>query len=91
MWTLDGILDVLNKVQLRATYGAVAGVIGGIAQGVMRNRPANPRHSWVVAKRNGLPTNYSDNQMHRSLLRSRTVLSTREQLQEVLDRNPPAH
>jgi hypothetical protein len=74
---LDQLILLLNQHQLRATYGAVAGVVGGSAIGLMEGRPACQEDSWVVAattdgrsgSRRGWPTGYSDDQIQIDCLR----------------------
>lgn len=73
MLTLDEMVALLNEHRQRATYGAVAGVVGaGAARGVMQGRTMSREDSWVVAKatdrksgaRRGSPTGYPDDQIH---------------------------
>ena len=76
---LDAVLDQLQRFEQRATYGAVADVVGGIAQGVMQGRPKTPRHSWVVSKATGLPTGYREHEAAPTLRgRSHVIASGRE-------------
>ena len=84
-WTLDEILKVLEQNTQRATYGAVAGVVGGIALGVMRGRPKTPRNSWVVAKGNGLPTGYYEDEAHPLLFSKAYVIADGDELWAWLD------
>ena len=77
---LDAILDQLQHFEQRATYGAVADVIGGIAQGVMQGRPKTPRHSWVVSKATGLPTGYREHEVAPTLRRRSQVIATGREL-----------
>jgi len=55
---LELILDRLHEFGQRATYAAVGGLVRLPAISVMHGRPKDKRHSWVVAKGNGLPTGY---------------------------------
>lgn len=72
MCKLDEIIYLLNKHQQRATYGAVAGVLGRSARGLMKGRDHCTRDSWVVATRTnsrsgarrGWPTTYKDHEIH---------------------------
>jgi hypothetical protein len=89
MWTLEEVIDVLHREGIRATYGAVAGVVGGTAIGLMVGRPMDPRHSWVVAAGNDLPTGYNESQMDPLLRQSPVVLDTANRLLELLDRQFP--
>ena len=75
--TLAEILEFLSAVQVRATYGAVGEVIG-----------VNPRSmgaslggrsldaSWIVNAGTGLPTDYSQSEMHPSLQRKAEIISS---------------
>ena len=58
--TLDQILDELDAARQRATYGAVAAVVGASPRALMAGRERNQRHSWVVNLKSGLPTDYAD-------------------------------
>ena len=68
--SLDGIVHQLDAHKQRATYGAVAELVGVLARGLMSGRPKTPRYSWVVAatsgseSRRGFPTGYSINEIH---------------------------
>ena len=74
--TLDEILDALQFSRQRATYGAVASVLGVSARSVLTGRPKDPRHSWVVSKATGLPSEYADSMMHPDLQSRGEVLDT---------------
>src|SRR5271157_5680873 len=52
MWTLDDIVASLNEHRQRASYGAVADVLGVAAIGLMKDRPKSHEDSWVVAATN---------------------------------------
>jgi hypothetical protein len=68
--SLDGIVHQLDARKQRATYGAVAELVGVLPRGQMSGRPKTPKYSWVVAatggteSRRGVPTGYSVNQIH---------------------------
>ena len=68
--SLDGIVYQLDAHKQRATYKAVAEVVGLPPRGLMTGRPRCSRYSWVVAatsgsdSRRGFPTGYSVNQIH---------------------------
>jgi hypothetical protein len=79
---LDAILDLLNRHHQRATYGAVAGMLGVMPRSVMQGREKNKRHSWIVNQDTGLPTDYHDFLMHPALLEGDEVLRTVEELVE---------
>ena len=85
MPTVDEILDCLNRKRVRATYQAVGDVIGVFQRNVARCLGEHSqRASWVVAKKTGLPTNYSDNDRHPDLMKSPRVISTGQELRELL-------
>jgi hypothetical protein len=70
--SLDAIARRLHARSQRASYGAVAGIVGGIAQGVMGGRTKSHEYSWVVAGScpgRGWPTGYSEGQIHPECLR----------------------
>ena len=75
MTELDQILERLERHRQPATYGAVAGVVGGIARGLMGGRPRVPRNSWIVSKGTRRPTGYATQEMHPELI---TALEQRE-------------
>lgn len=62
-WTVETIAEQLDRHQQRATYGAVAEVIGVLARGVMQGRTKSRRLSWIVAV-NGKPTGYAEQEIH---------------------------
>ena len=81
------ILDCLNRERIRCTYGAAAAVIGGTARGVgQRLEAKNARNSWIVNKATGEPTGYLDSQKHPDLHRTAHIITTREELCELLTR-----
>ena len=84
MWTLDMILEMLEENTQRATYGAVAGVVGGHPIGVMNLRPRTPRNSWVVAKANGRPSGYHPHEMHPQLFSKSYVITDGDELWSAL-------
>jgi hypothetical protein len=87
--TMDRILDALDHGRQRATYGAVAAVVGESPRVLMKGRSRDTRHSWVVSKTTGLPTGYAPVDIHPELLSKPEVLSTREQLSQWLETTGP--
>ena len=82
-FTLDEIVQYLNEEQIRATYGAVAGIVGGIAQGIgarLGGARRRPEVSWVVNASSGLPTGYEAIQMHPALQRRSEVIRSADEL-----------
>lgn len=78
--TLDLILDTLDFARQRATYGAVAAVVGASPRALMAGRERNERHSWVVNLRSGLPTDYAAELMHVELLSNPAIIKTQHDL-----------
>lgn len=68
--SLDGIVARLDARKQRATYGAVAALVGVLPRGLMSGRAKSPQYSWIVAasngqgSRRGWPTGYTKNQIH---------------------------
>lgn len=69
--SLDGVVYQLNAHKQRATYKAVAELLGVLPRSLMTGRPKTPTFSWVVAattcrseSQRGCPTGYSRNQIH---------------------------
>ena len=86
--TLSEVVAYLNAVQVRATYAAVADVIGAIARGMgarlTRQYSRTPEASWVVSAESGLPTGYPEDQRHPALLRTGEVVSSGDELRRRL-------
>ena len=82
---MDQILDALDTAQQRATYGAVAAVVGVSPRALMAGRERNQRHSWVVNLKTGFPTDYAADLVHPALTTNAIVLKTMEELVEWLD------
>jgi hypothetical protein len=78
--TMDQILDALHHNHQRATYGAVAALLGKPPRTLMQGRERDQRHSWVVSRKNGEPTGYQPDLMHPSLRERDQVLDTKEAL-----------
>lgn len=80
-FTMDQILDALDRTHQRATYGAVAAVLDRPPRTLMQGRDRDQRHSWVVSRKNGEPTGYPPEQVHPALLERPEVLDTKEELE----------
>ena len=78
--TMDQILDALDQSHQRATYGAVAALLGTPPRTLMQGRERDRRHSWVVSRKNGEPTGYKPDELHPALHERTDVLSTKEEL-----------
>lgn len=78
MWTLDEVVALLNEHHQRASYGAIAKVIGASSpRRLMKGRTGWHENSWVVAastnrqsgSRRGWPTGYRRSQIHPECLK----------------------
>jgi hypothetical protein len=75
--SLDEILQLLNHDKVRATYGAVAEVLGVIPRSMgARLGTRRPEASWIVSAANGLPTDYSEDEWHPALLSQHDIISS---------------
>ena len=87
--TLDAVLDRLNALPARATYRAVADLLGINPQAVLhRLGPCRPEASWVVNAESGLPTGYQVHQLDPRLPGSRIIRSA-DELRRRLFNLPP--
>ena len=77
---LDGILAALNQHRQRATYSAVAALVGQTPRLLMHGKPRAQDNSWIVSKTTGRPTGYTDVDVHPQLTANETILKTREEL-----------
>jgi len=85
---LAEIVAFLNRSHLRATYGAVAEILG-VAPRSMGTR-LGPRHieaSWIVNAETGLPTGYSPSEIHPDLTTSSPLIRTGDDLRERMQRH----
>lgn len=83
-FTMDQILDALDRSHQRATYGAVAAVLNRQPRTLMQGRERDQRHSWVVSRANGEPTGYQPAQLHPALRERAEVLDNKEALAQWL-------
>ena len=83
-FTMDQILDALDRSHQRATYGAVAAVLDRPPRTLMQGRERDQRHSWVVSRANGEPTGYQPAQLHPALRERAEVLDNKEALTQWL-------
>jgi hypothetical protein len=81
---LHSVLTCLADHLQRATYGAVARVVGSQPRTLMYGRPRSPRNSWVVSKATGEPTGYRDDEIDPQLKSSPVVLDDPNRLREWL-------
>lgn len=74
---LADIIRFLNQEKVRATYGAVAGVLGVVPRSMgARLGPHNREASWIVNGDTGLPTGYAVDDTHPELLLSKEIIRT---------------
>jgi len=75
--TLPEILEFLNAEQVRATYGAVGELLGIVPRAMgTQLGPRTVERSWIVSAGTGLPADYSQEEMHPSLLRTDEIIGS---------------
>ena len=76
--TLEEILQFLSHAKVRATYGAVAEVLGLSPRSMDERRFGShrPEASWIVSAENGLPTGYSPDEWHPDLLSRSEIIAS---------------
>jgi len=84
-WNVTSIVKVLNRKKFRATYGAVAKIVGCNARSVMKGLPNSYEYSWVVRGDNNLPTGYRPEDLHPDLLKIPAVVRDSKQLRRLLE------
>lgn len=89
--TMDEILDALDRSHQRATYSAVAALVGRPPRTLMQGRERDQRHSWVVSRQTGEPTGYQPPQVHPALRERPEVLDSKEALARWLQSAVVAH
>jgi hypothetical protein len=83
-YTVDSIVEQLDRYHQRATYGAVAALVNKSPRNLMGNRSRGPKDSWVVSHATGMPTGYEPDQLHEEIKSREKVISTREELESWL-------
>src|SRR5262245_24029011 len=78
--TLDKILDVLERHHQRATFGAVAGVLGREPRFLFNGYERTPKTEWVVNKTTGLPTGMKKSDYPDELLQNKRVIDAPDEL-----------
>ena len=84
--SLDEIVDLLDRHGQRATYGAVAAVLGHSPRSLLKGRDRGRKFSWIVNRVTGLPTGYQDEQIDPRLKDSGPVISTDGDLRKWLEK-----
>ena len=87
MRSLKHTLELLHRHHQRATYGALAEVIGRTPQTVLQGCPRNWLHSWVVNQQTGEPSGFPSGKIHPALTEHAEILRTGEALAAWLDRH----
>ena len=82
----EAIIALLDRYRVRATYGAVAAIVGEPAMFLMNNLPRTPLNSWVVNQDTHLPTGYTEAERHPDLLKNKLVLDTKQKLHDWIER-----
>jgi hypothetical protein len=82
--TLDDVLDVLERHHQRATFGAVAGILGREPQSLFNGHTRTPKTSWVVNTDTGLPTGTKERDFPPALLEKQRVIKAPDELREWL-------
>ena len=81
--TVETVLAYLNREQIRATYAAVAAVVGICPPAMVRALgDRRPEASWVVNAVLGMPTGYKPHQIHPELLRRPEIIMSSQELSE---------
>lgn len=82
--TLDEIVEQLDQHGQRATYGAVARLVGASPRSLLRGRERGRRFSWIVNQETGLPTGYADDQIDPRVPESGPVIGDFAELEQWL-------
>ncbi|HEX5074952.1 MAG TPA: hypothetical protein VFW03_17175 [Gemmatimonadaceae bacterium] len=85
--SLEEIVDLLDRHGRRATYGAVAAVLGQSPRSLLRGRERDRRFSWIVNRETGMPTGYREEMIDPRLKESGPVMVTDGELRTWLE-NP---
>lgn len=84
-FSIDSIVDQLDRFRQRATYGAVAAVLNRSPRNLMSGRTRSQRDSWIVSNKDGLPTGYEPDQVHPEIKSREQILRSAEELGNWLD------
>ena len=85
---LDSILACLERYRQRATFGAVAGLLGREPLTLFDGYPRTPRTSWVVSKSTGKPTGQDGSALHPDLFKNPHVITNSGELKSWLETHP---
>ena len=85
---LAEIIRWLNERKVRATYGAVAAVLGVRPQSMgARLGPHSLEASWIVNASTSLPTGYESSEIHQDVRKSTELIRTGNELRRKMRRN----
>lgn len=88
-YAIEQVLDALDKHKIRATYSAVASLLGTqpklLAGQYLGER--RPEASWVVSKSTGMPTDYAPEECHPDLLRHSHIIENKAELIGLIKRS----
>lgn len=76
MRSLDEVLNLLQEHHQRATYGAVSALLGKTPRALMQGLPRDWRHSWVVNKDSGMPSEYPAGKIHPAITERTEILDS---------------
>ena len=79
--SLDQIVDMLDQHGQRATYGAVARLVGHSPRSLLKGRERGRRYSWIVNRETGRQSGYAEDQIDPRLANSGPVIATDTELQ----------
>lgn len=84
--TLKVILNYLNEVKTRTTYGVMAQLLGvhPMSLGKLLGEK-RPEASWVVNASTKDPTDYSDEEKHRELYRTDRIITSADVIRRNLN------
>ncbi|MCY4571759.1 MAG: hypothetical protein OXF01_03065 [Gemmatimonadetes bacterium] len=89
--TVETVLAYLNREQIRATYAAVAAVVGICPSAMGRELgDRRPEASWVVNAVLGMPTGYKPHQTHPELLRTAEIIRSPVELSARMREGDPS-
>lgn len=83
--SLDQIVELLDRHGQRATYGAVARLVGHSPRSLLKGRDRDRRYSWIVNSETGKPTGYSADKIDPRLANSGPVISDDAELKTWID------
>jgi hypothetical protein len=78
--SIDSITEQLDRFRQRATYGAVAAVLGRSPRNLMSGRSRRQRDSWIVSNKDGMPTGYEPDQVHPEIQSREVILRSGQDL-----------